>query len=271
MSIERALLLQSTPTVTHASGPCRPHEVLVQSIPRLSYIAPGLYLGNSVAAQDTQLLQSLGITHVLNVTEELPMIEWAPCVRISVTDTFCTNILDKIEVALNFIEHVLDDDQSGLEDNMDGTRSNGSQSTDPDDDATKLLFSSLSLTSKPKRGILVHCLMGRSRSASIVIAYIMRKYRLKYPAAYSYVRAKRSVVQPNIGFVKQLNLWGRWGWKVDREDEEYHKVRENDLDAEGRPRGTIEMNALVEAERDDRFIDGGEGTTNGSFDSRIKS
>jgi len=199
------------------------------------------------------------------------MIEWAPCMRISVTDTFCTNLLDKMEVALDFIDHILDDGQFALEDNMDGTKPNGSQSTDADDDATKLLFSSLSLTSKPKRGILVHCLMGRSRSASIVIAYIMRKYRLKYPAAFSYVRAKRSVVQPNIGFVKQLELWGRWGWKVDREDEEYRKVRGNDLGPEGRPRGMIEMNALVEAERDDRFVDGGEGTTKGSFDLRIKS
>ncbi len=247
LRIERAILLQSTPTVTHVSDPSHPYEVLVQFIPRISRIAPGLYLGNSVAAQDTHLLQSLGITHVINVTEELPMIEWAPCMRVSITDINFTNILDRLEEALDFIDHVLGDDQSPAEDDVDGTKSNGSQSTNADDSdalTTSLSLSSLSSVAKPKKGILVHCLMGRSRSPSIVIAYIMRKHQLKYSAAHSYVRAKRSVVQPNIGFVKQLELWGAWGWKIDREDTEYLKVRENDLRADGRPRGMIEMNAL---------------------------
>jgi hypothetical protein len=52
--------------------------------------------------------------------------------------------------------------------------------------------------------VFVHCHAGVSRSASIVIAYIMFKLKLNYEDAYQYVKLKRNVILPNMGFRKQL-------------------------------------------------------------------
>ena len=52
--------------------------------------------------------------------------------------------------------------------------------------------------------VLVNCAAGISRSSSLVIAYLMIENRWLYEEAYNYVKSKRSIINPNIGFVKQL-------------------------------------------------------------------
>ncbi|KAF8563556.1 hypothetical protein P879_09384, partial [Paragonimus westermani] len=68
-------------------------------------------------------------------------------------------------------------------------------------------------TSLQKGGVLVHCAMGVSRSATIVIAYVMRKNQIPYDTAFQLVTSKRPVY-PNIGFVNQLKLFQVMGWRV---------------------------------------------------------
>ncbi|PAV87259.1 hypothetical protein WR25_15127 [Diploscapter pachys] len=52
--------------------------------------------------------------------------------------------------------------------------------------------------------VLVHCVAGVSRSASIVLAYLM-KYRCRsLRDAYHLMKSKRPMVRPNIGFWRQL-------------------------------------------------------------------
>jgi len=53
--------------------------------------------------------------------------------------------------------------------------------------------------------ILVHCAAGVSRSASVVIAYIMKKNNLSYEDASFMVRQKRPMISPK--FFVQLKLW----------------------------------------------------------------
>lgn len=55
--------------------------------------------------------------------------------------------------------------------------------------------------------VLVHCMAGVSRSATIVIAYLMKKHRLTVKEARSIVESKRPFINPNSGFVKQLELY----------------------------------------------------------------
>lgn len=52
--------------------------------------------------------------------------------------------------------------------------------------------------------VLVHCAAGKSRSASIVIAYLMRKKQWSFDQSLEYVKSKRPIVEPNAGFIKQL-------------------------------------------------------------------
>jgi protein-tyrosine phosphatase len=52
--------------------------------------------------------------------------------------------------------------------------------------------------------VYVHCLAGISRSASIVIAYLMNSQKIYYKQAFNLVKEKRPNVKPNQGFVKQL-------------------------------------------------------------------
>lgn len=63
--------------------------------------------------------------------------------------------------------------------------------------------------------VLVHCLQGVSRSAALVIAYIMKKYSLPFADAYKRVKRKRRIVHPNPGFIAQLKLYEQMGCKID--------------------------------------------------------
>ncbi|KAL4487889.1 hypothetical protein ABPG72_022749 [Tetrahymena utriculariae] len=53
-------------------------------------------------------------------------------------------------------------------------------------------------------GVLVHCAAGISRSATCVIAYLMRKNNTSLRETMNYVRSKRKVICPNFGFERQL-------------------------------------------------------------------
>lgn len=52
--------------------------------------------------------------------------------------------------------------------------------------------------------VLVHCQMGMSRSATLVIAYLMWKEQLPFKCALAEVMSKRHIVSPNPGFCAQL-------------------------------------------------------------------
>lgn len=57
--------------------------------------------------------------------------------------------------------------------------------------------------------IVVHCLMGVSRSAAAVMAYLIRFKGLTADKAYDLVREKRTVASPNEGFLNQLKKYER--------------------------------------------------------------
>lgn len=48
----------------------------------------------------------------------------------------------------------------------------------------------------PDKNILVHCHMGASRSASVVINYLIKKHKMTYDEALNYTRTKRAIVNP---------------------------------------------------------------------------
>lgn len=54
------------------------------------------------------------------------------------------------------------------------------------------------------KNIIVHCAAGMSRSPTLVIAYLMIENRWCYEEAFNFVKRRRPITEPNIGFVKQL-------------------------------------------------------------------
>lgn len=48
--------------------------------------------------------------------------------------------------------------------------------------------------------VLVHCHAGVSRSAAIVIAYVMKKYGLNFESAFELVKTRRPRIRPNEKF-----------------------------------------------------------------------
>ncbi len=57
---------------------------------------------------------------------------------------------------------------------------------------------------RPRARVLVHCMQGISRSASIVIAYLMTTRGLSFEEAAGIAMRARPIVKPNSGFVAQL-------------------------------------------------------------------
>uniref|UniRef100_A0A7S0F950 Protein-serine/threonine phosphatase n=1 Tax=Pyrodinium bahamense TaxID=73915 RepID=A0A7S0F950_9DINO len=57
--------------------------------------------------------------------------------------------------------------------------------------------------------VLVHCREGISRSATMVIAYLMWRFSLSFEAAHEMIRKVRPICNPNTGFTFQLLLLGK--------------------------------------------------------------
>lgn len=60
---------------------------------------------------------------------------------------------------------------------------------------------------KEKGRVLVHCARGVSRSATLVVMYVMVEMNLDFDQAYEIIRTHRIVACPNEGFVSQLRDW----------------------------------------------------------------
>lgn len=55
--------------------------------------------------------------------------------------------------------------------------------------------------------VLVYCKIGKSRSVSIIINYLMTKYNICYDLAFIEMLKKKSEIGPNYGFIEQLKTY----------------------------------------------------------------
>lgn len=82
-----------------------------------------------------------------------------------------------------------------------------------DDEKTDLLkhwdntFRYISRAKLEGSKVLVHCKMGISRSASVVIAYAMKQYNWEFDQAIQHVKDKRNCIKPNKNFLTQLETY----------------------------------------------------------------
>ncbi|XP_075906674.1 serine/threonine/tyrosine-interacting protein [Nelusetta ayraudi] len=136
-------------------------------------ILPGLFLGPYSAAMKSKLpvLEKQGITHVVCVRQDIE----ANFIKPNFLNLFRYLVLD---IADNPVENIIRFFPTTKE-FIDGCLASGGK-------------------------VLVHGNAGISRSAALVIAYLMETFGIKYRDAFSHVQERRFCINPNVGFVHQL-------------------------------------------------------------------
>lgn len=131
-------------------------------------ILPNLYLGSAFNAWDIVQLKQLNIPVIINVTKEI--------------DNFHQDLL-----GFTYYKYPIADDNN--------------------EDIRQILsrtYEQIDWHLSAGDYVLVHCYMGASRSATVVINYLMRKLNLDYDTAYRFVKAKRSVINLSELFANTL-------------------------------------------------------------------
>ena len=74
-------------------------------------------------------------------------------------------------------------------------------------------------------GLLLHCMEGRSRSATIAAAYLIKYHNMGAEEALRFLKDKRTQVNPNPGYVRQLHEYAE---KIKPVFEEIDNHKKND-------------------------------------------
>ena len=61
--------------------------------------------------------------------------------------------------------------------------------------------------------VLIHCDLGISRSPTIIIAYLMRKFKMQQADVLRFVQSKQRI-KPSANFTRQLQVWEEVGYEV---------------------------------------------------------
>ena len=131
-----------------------------------------LYVGGRTIACDLPTLRGCGITHIVNLVGDL-----------------CDNAFPG---EFEYVKYYLLDHAG--------------------EDIVCVLYRVIELVEKCRVDggkVLIHCQQGVSRSCVLCIAYIMWSRQMDYDAAFQYVRARRGICRPNVGFMAQLIAWHR--------------------------------------------------------------
>jgi protein-tyrosine phosphatase len=136
------------------------------------YVIDNIYIGSDQSANNYDKMKELGITHVIVVGSELScrFPKHFKYMHVCMYDTEDENLLRYLDITTDYMKSIYDSDKINK--------------------------------------ILVHCSAGISRSASIVIAYLLRyTFMNHYDDAFMFLREIRPIIDPNSNFVKQLKVF----------------------------------------------------------------
>jgi hypothetical protein len=146
---------------------CCPHLITNESFRRYEFpthVLPNLYVGSKESAGNKYVLKLMGIHHIVNCTTEVPCF------------------FEKENVVYHHLP--IEDDPKQvlhLKETVDFIEKNIQH-----------------------HKILIHCVAGRSRSASVCIEYLKRK-GMNFEEAHEFLKKKRPLISINSGFIKQLS------------------------------------------------------------------
>lgn len=183
-----------------------------------SKIIDNIYLGSHAQASSITILKSIGITKIVSMGErprwfsklrikfdfdvrdsDLPVV--SPVYQYDGCSVYIINIAKQNRLAeypeletIVYVHKLHDDGRDSLWPLLVG----------PEEVQTALFGPELNCPST-----LVHCRIGVSRSASVVIARLMKYNRMSFISAYMFVRVRRLniIIQPNLRFLYELFLY----------------------------------------------------------------
>ncbi|KAK2843967.1 hypothetical protein Q5P01_010626 [Channa striata] len=150
----------------------------------------GVFIGTAADLNDRQALANAAVTHILSVdsVEPTPLLPDDGTFHrkwVKVLDEDTADLLSHMDDCFLFIQEAVDGSQAAL----------------------------------------VHCQAGRSRTATVVTAYLMKRYRLGFSEAYCRLKSIKPDVQVNRGFEQQLCLYESMKCEVDASCPLYKQYR----------------------------------------------
>ncbi|KAF2186378.1 tyrosine protein phosphatase 3 [Zopfia rhizophila CBS 207.26] len=134
--------------------------------------AGNLYIGGLYALCQTNLIKEAGITHVLSIIDYDPLLK------------------ERFHHLNHF--HIRADD-------------------DPNEDLLKRFKEANKYIDDALEngGVFIHCEMGKSRSATMAVAFLKWKYGRSPEEALDQLCEGRPICDPNVGFKEQLQIYHR--------------------------------------------------------------
>ena len=157
------LAIDNSPQVVRKLGPNGNNNISVQyNKVYPDFILPGLYLGSLRSAQYGRVYRDLDIAYVASIGRELKtFIEpHMTQIQLNIDDLTDTNIAPLFDQVHEFIDKAIE----------------------------------------AQSNCLVHCFKGQSRSATMVISYIMKKQKMARDEAIEFVKDQSPRINPNSGF-----------------------------------------------------------------------
>ena len=189
-----------------------------------------LYLGDWNDATNKTVVTNLGITHIVNCTKNMGDMFSASNDK-DLKIQYCDVMVDDyaqsqigwyFTFALSFIDRVLSQNVKNADQNKDAeskdtevekekkdNNDNNDNTTGKNKDDKKEVEKQNEKQTKKKNRVLVHCRAGVSRSATITIAYLMKRNDWTFEKSIEYVRERRVFISPNYGFVECLQAFDK--------------------------------------------------------------